>query len=194
MEEKNDEVRKKQKRLSTALIVISLIMAAVMVLILELGRNFMIGMPFITKDEVWNSILVPDIAQVEIDQNIWYTKVMAGKTVFSIISLVLALLLVSRFINVCIQIGRDNSFSMENVKNFKLMQWFSFGLSAVYIAKILWFVRKCLYYGYSRAAFLLGSAYGVIFVGAFLFAIACATLSQLVHNAYEVKSENDLTV
>lgn len=92
------------------------------------------------------------------------------------------------FWGICTQIGRDNSFSLENAKHFRQMAVCGVIASVGFVARMLWMA-------------VLGELtplYAVIIAGEVLlggvFAVLCAALSMLVKNAYEVKLENELTI
>jgi hypothetical protein len=92
------------------------------------------------------------------------------------------------FWKVCTQIGRDNSFSVENARSFHHMGVCGalavggFAVRLVYLA--------------------IGGALGLpfaVFTGtevliAIIFLVLCEALSQLILNAYEMKRENELTI
>ena len=92
------------------------------------------------------------------------------------------------FWKVCTEIGRDNSFSLENAKSFHRMSIFG-GIEAVgFVVRIVW-----------GEAFGLTGIFEIIFRLAEIFVsvvflILCEALSQLILNAYEMKQENDLTI
>jgi hypothetical protein len=92
------------------------------------------------------------------------------------------------FWKVCTQIGRDNSFSVENAKSFHRMGMCG-ALSAV------GFAVRIVYLAIGGA---LGLPVAVFTVAeiliALVFVVLCEALSRLIINAYEMKQENDLTI
>ena len=86
------------------------------------------------------------------------------------------------------EIGKDNSFSMENVTNFKKMAFCGGMIGFQYLIRILiWFVEGNLN--------LIAISYTLLKIIVFIiFDILCIAMSKLVQNAYEIKQENDLTI
>lgn len=86
------------------------------------------------------------------------------------------------------EIGKDNSFSLENVKNFKCMG--VCGIAAVIehlIILLVWTVKG--------ETALIPLSYTLLKIVVFmLFVILCYAMSRLVKNAYEIKQENELTI
>lgn len=93
-----------------------------------------------------------------------------------------------QFWKVCTEIGRDNSFSLENAKSFHLMGIFAGAEAVGFLVRIVWYVA---FEEIEFLAILFTSA--EIFV-AIVFLILCECLSQLIQNAYEMKQENELTI
>ena len=96
--------------------------------------------------------------------------------------------ILAEFWKVCTEIGRDNSFSLENAKSFRRMSIFA-GIEAV------GFMIRVVF----GAAFGLTGIFEIVFRLAEIFVsvvflILCEALSQLIRNAYEMKQENDLTI
>ena len=93
-------------------------------------------------------------------------NVLWGWVGFSWYIAVLCYLILFEFWRVCTQIGKDNSFSLENAKYFHHMGLYGIGG-------------------------ILG--FGEILIAA-IFTILCECLSRLVQYAYDVKRENELTI
>lgn len=93
-----------------------------------------------------------------------------------------------QFWKVCTEIGKDNSFSLENVRSFHLMAIFA-GAEVAGFA-----VRFVSYIVFKRAGFLVIGFTGLEIFAAIAFLILCECLSQLISNAYEMKRENELTI
>lgn len=93
-----------------------------------------------------------------------------------------------QFWTVCREIGRDNSFSIENALAFKRISWIAAGLAAV------WFVALAglALMRFLQAGLLLFLIFAVFI--SFAVAICAAALSHLVWKAYELKQENELTI
>lgn len=94
-----------------------------------------------------------------------------------------------QFWKVCAEIGRDNSFSAENARAFKMISRFSVFTAGLWFAGILFL---------SMIVHALGPAYGFfMLLLAFAFivlAVLSAALSHLVYKSYEMRKENDLTI
>lgn len=95
-----------------------------------------------------------------------------------------------QFWKVCTEIGRDNSFSLENVKSFHLMSIFGGAEAIGFAARIV----GNLVLGEVESGFLIIAFTGAELFVAVVFLILCECLSQLIENAYEVKRENELTI
>jgi hypothetical protein len=92
------------------------------------------------------------------------------------------------FWKVCTQIGRDNSFSVENARSFHRM-----GLCGA--LGIAGFVVRLVYLLAEEAlTFPVGVFTVAEILIALVFVVLCEALSRLVTNAYEMKQENDLTI
>lgn len=93
-----------------------------------------------------------------------------------------------QFWKVCTQIGKYNSFSMENAKAFDHMSIAGMAAAVVCLAKFVWLL-------YNRS---LAPLVGVVIVFeilvAWAFVIFAGALSKLIQNAYEMKQENELTI
>lgn len=105
----------------------------------------------------------------------WYTAVLCYGVLF-------------QFWNVCTQIGRDNSFSLENVRSFHRMAMLGVAAGAGYLARMVYLIAAG---GFRWPVFLYNFALILLSV---VFVTLCEALSQLVRNAYEVKRENELTI
>lgn len=93
-----------------------------------------------------------------------------------------------QFWKVCVQIGRDNSFSMENAVSFTMISRFSLFLTIEWFAGLLFL---------SIGGWMKTGALVILIFGSFLsiiVTIIAAALSHLVRKAYELKAENELTI
>ena len=93
-----------------------------------------------------------------------------------------------QFWKVCVEIGRDNSFSAENAESFRVISRLAVLLSCA------WFIGV-VFLAIVRA---LDPALAIIMI---LFAFICtivavlsAALSHLIYKSYEMRQENDLTI
>ncbi|MDE6888149.1 MAG: DUF2975 domain-containing protein [Eubacterium sp.] len=93
-----------------------------------------------------------------------------------------------QFWTVCREIGRDNSFSMENAAAFKRMSRLAVLLAAEWFAGFAVLVALR-----SMQAGIMLLMLAAIFAS-FVVAICAAALSHLVLKAYELKLENELTI
>lgn len=92
------------------------------------------------------------------------------------------------FWKVCTEIGKDNSFSMENTRAFHHMGLCGIAEAVGFAARLLWFF-VCGAATLPIAIFIIAEI-----ILSLIFMILCEALSRLVQNAYEVKRENELTI
>lgn len=92
------------------------------------------------------------------------------------------------FGKVASEIGRGNSFSIENVNYFRRMACLGGILSISYIVRLI-YISVC-----GRATIFRTGYCIVMFILGALFLSICYILSCLIKNAYEMKLENDLTI
>lgn len=107
----------------------------------------------------------------------------------SALVLVMCGLILRRFWKVCTEIGNDNSFSLENVENFRRMALIGGVCLAQYLVRVIIVLTADAEISVFRVVILVGL---VLLCG--IFVVLCEALSQLIRNAYEVKHENDLTI
>lgn len=101
---------------------------------------------------------------------------------------VLCYAILFQFWKVCVEIGRDNSFSAENAKSFKVISRLAVLLAVVWFAGLVFLaIMKCL--GPAYAIFMILIAFICIVVG-----VLAAALSHLVYKSYELRQENELTI
>ena len=86
------------------------------------------------------------------------------------------------------EIGKDNSFSMENAKNFKCMGVCGGLIIIEYLVRIIiWLIKGNIE--------LIPLSYTLLKIFVFtIFVVLCYAMSKLVQNAYEIKQENELTI
>lgn len=93
-----------------------------------------------------------------------------------------------QFWKVCVQIGRDNSFSKENAKAFAVISRLALLLAGVWFFGMLALALKRW----------LNPGIGIFMILAVIIsvivAILAAALSHLIQKAYELKLENELTI
>lgn len=108
--------------------------------------------------------------------------------VFLWITAILCFLVLFFFWKVINEIGNDNSFSMENVKNFKNMSICGVLIILEYIIRIIvWLIKGKLEF--------IPLTYTLLKIFVFIiFVVLCIAMSKLVQNAYEIKQENELTI
>ena len=92
------------------------------------------------------------------------------------------------FWRIVTEIGTNNSFSMENVKNFKNMAVCGGLLIVEHIVQlVIWAVKG--------ETALIPLSYTLLKILVFIiFVILCVAMSKLVQNAYLIKQENELTI
>lgn len=108
--------------------------------------------------------------------------------VFLWITAILCFLVLFFFWKVINEIGNDNSFSLENVKNFKNMSICGVLIIFEYIIRIIvWLIKGKLEF--------IPLTYTLLKIFVFIiFVVLCIAMSKLVQNAYEIKQENELTI
>ena len=91
------------------------------------------------------------------------------------------------FWGVCTQIAADNSFSIENETAMKRMGTCGLIIAAILAAR---FVFSAIIFGlqFSMLYDIAEAGLGLVFF------VVCNALGRLVHNAYELKEDNDLTI
>ncbi|MBE6929181.1 MAG: DUF2975 domain-containing protein [Ruminococcaceae bacterium] len=93
-----------------------------------------------------------------------------------------------QFWRICCEIGRDNSFCVENVRALRRIAALALVDCGICLAGNVLFTVL----GYSTAfVFLLFLL--IVFIGA-VIAVMCEALARLVDNASRMKAENDLTI
>lgn len=133
-------------------------------------------------------ILVPKLADMILQKYQELAFLYIPGLIYSGLIALLCYILLFQFWKVSCEIGKDNSFSLENARAFKIMSRISIALACV------WFI-----------ALVVMSVFGWIRTGAllvFIFAVLCnvilsiitAALSHLIWKAYEMKQENELTI
>lgn len=85
-------------------------------------------------------------------------------------------------------IGKDNSFSFENAKLFKIFSYLALGDSIFFLVVSVIF----LFVGLNHPGILLASML-VVFIGLTVY-VCTAALAYLVDKAATLKEENDLTI
>ena len=101
---------------------------------------------------------------------------------------VLCYAILYQFWGVCVEIGRDNSFSRENAAAFRRISRLAVALAELWFGGVVFlaFVR-CL--GPAFAIFMV-----LIALICLVVAVLAAALSHLVYKAYEMRRENELTI
>ncbi len=86
------------------------------------------------------------------------------------------------------QIGKDNSFSPENRRSFRIMAAIALVFAACFFGMLVFFAV--------RGRLIVIRAMYLTFMGllSLVFAVLCELLSGLIHHAWLVKNENDLTI
>lgn len=121
-----------------------------------------------------------------------YQEIVPGylreNVVFIMITGVICYVILYFFWRIITEIGNDNSFSMENVKNFNNMAFCGLLIIIEYIIRIIiWLIKDNLN--------LVALSYTLLKIFVFIiYIILCIAMAKLVHNAYDIKTENDLTI
>lgn len=93
-----------------------------------------------------------------------------------------------QFWKVSTQIGKMNSFSMENAKAFDHMSLAGMAEAVGFLSKLVW-----LFFQRSLAPAVAGViVFEILLAG--VFVVLTKALSKLIQNAYEMKRENELTI
>ena len=92
------------------------------------------------------------------------------------------------FWKVCVEIGRDNSFSAENARAFAVISRLALVLAVVWFAGVV-FLALVHALGAALAFFMLLIAFVSVVV-----AVLSAALSHLVYKSDEMRQENELTI
>lgn len=190
MDDKNR--KSKQHQLAVALQISTIVLAGAAALMYSCLHSFMRAVPYLTSDEMWN-LIGGEIQQTVLTNEVWI-GLMKGQLFFSIVVFILVLSFLNFFRRICMEIGNDNSFSLENVKNFNVMTGISAVIAVSYMVRFGIYVSRCIMASYPRAAFIIGVLYCVLTIAFITLGFMCRTLSRLVYNAYEMKRENDLTI
>ena len=113
---------------------------------------------------------------------------------------IMSLLALRLFYGVCTRIGEDRSFSEENAVAFRGIAHCGLGVSAFATGQLLTYLLFTSSGAVTETGVMRGIVPGYllwelfeIFAGIAVF-VVCRALSRLIHNAYELQQENDLTI
>lgn len=107
---------------------------------------------------------------------------------FTWYSALLCYLILFQFYKVTREIGKDNSFSLENRNSFHRMGQFGLAACAGFFVHLLYDI-----FFSANPVFLIFLYIFLILLSLIFFGL-CEALSQLIENAYQVKLENELTI
>jgi hypothetical protein len=93
-----------------------------------------------------------------------------------------------QFWKVCVQIGKDNSFSYENARSFVYISRTAVSIAVICFGGMLFLGIN----NWLNPGFIL-LMIGVVFIGTAI-AVLAAAMSHLILKAYELKQENELTI
>lgn len=145
---------------------------AIVIILAVLGAAYIGGVVYISK----------------ISDSIAPGNIVLGLNIFSYWTILFIYVILIFFWNVCTQIGRGNSFSLENAATFHKMTLCSGLIILGFVAEFVWAVIKD-YLTLPSVAFICFKT--VLFLA---FAVLCEALSKLILHAYEIRKENDLTI
>lgn len=111
-----------------------------------------------------------------------------GFVFFSWFTAVFCYAILIEFWKVCTEIGKDNSFSLENTAAFHHMGLCGIAVAAGFLVRMIW-IFAIGQMNLLNAVFIICE---IILSG--VFTVLCEALSKLIQNAYEVKRENELTI
>ena len=133
-------------------------------------------------------VLLPALASAMLEEYPAYQKWYWPGLVYCWIVLLPGFAGLWEFWKICVQIGRDDSFSKENARSLFRICLLALTMAALLAAGV-------------AALCLLGMGLPALLIAMLGFAAACAlvallanALSQLVRRAAAIKSENDLTI
>ena len=133
-------------------------------------------------------VLLPALASAMLEEYPAYQKWYWPGLVYCWIVLLPGFAGLWEFWKICVQIGRDDSFSQENARSLFRICLLALTMAALLVAGV-------------AALCLLGMGLPALLIAMLGFAAACAlvallanALSQLVRRAAAIKSENDLTI
>lgn len=89
---------------------------------------------------------------------------------------------------VCIEIGKENSFSGENASAFHKMSLIGILLAIGFSTKF------CLILFFGNLGFVYGLFIVFEVIVSIIFIVLCEALSKLILHAYEIRQENELTI
>ena len=187
------DAKRKQYKLAVGLRILTVVIAVCLGGLCVWASFIRRSVPFLTSDELWKALGLGLKQSETLSMSDW-ELLMKGHRVFTVITVFLSAAILSLFTRVCVQIGRDNSFSEENATYFNLMAALAACCSLLYLVKSILYVGRCFSRGFERAGVILLFIYGSTLAIFLIFSFLCRSLSRLVHNAYEVKHENDLTI
>lgn len=93
-----------------------------------------------------------------------------------------------QFWKICIEIGRDNSFSNENIKSLNIISKIALAVTVIWFAGLV----GLIIIGSISIGFFILMAVAVIV--SLAISIVATVLAHLVQKAYELKKEADLTI
>ena len=133
-------------------------------------------------------VLLPTLASAMLEEYPAYQKWYWPGLVYCWIVLLPGFAGLWEFWKICVQIGRDDSFSQENARSLFRICLLALTMAALLVVGV-------------AALCLLGMGLPALLIAMLGFAAACAlvallanALSQLVRRAAAIKSENDLTI
>ena len=187
------DAKRKQYKLAVGLRILTVVIAVCLGGLCIWASFIRRSIPFLTSDELWKALGIDLKQSNPLGTDAW-TELMKGHRIFTVITALLTAGVLFLFTRVCVQIGRDNSFSEENATYFNLMAALAACCSLLYLVKSILYVGRCFSRGFERAGVILLFIYGSTLAIFLIFSFLCRSLSKLVYNAYEVKHENDLTI
>ena len=189
----SSDAKRKQYRLSVTLRVLAVVIAVCLGGLCVWASFIRRSVPYLTSDALWKELGLR-LRQTETLSMSDWERLMSGHRIFTVITVFLAAGVLALFTRVCVQIGKDNSFSVENATYFNFMAVLAVCGSVLYLVKGGLYVGRCFARGFERAGVILLFIYGSTFAIFLIFGLLCRSLSKLVYNAYEVKHENELTI
>ena len=133
-------------------------------------------------------IVMPNMAQSMADRYPEVSYLMWPGMIFGWGIGVICYAILYQFWKVCVEIGRDNSFSKENARSFVRISHLSIVASLVWFAGMMVLaLLRCI----GVASGFLMTLIAFVFI---VVAILAAALSHLIYKSYELKKEQELTI
>lgn len=151
---------------------LSYVLKGIVITLALLGIFYLIGVPLMAKRL---EITIPG-------------DILFGFNIFSWWTLFFCYVILILFWNVCTQIGKGNSFSRENATAFHRISLCAGSILLGFVAEFVWAMLQD-YLSTLSVLFIVFKT--IVFL---IFLVICEALSKLIYHAYEIRTENELTI